>query len=261
MSTDRFSFLRGEEIEHRYHSDGRALWMGRRKAKPPQGDRDLSRRRHPRDLTQPHYLEGVAKLGPEVWCVTLDIPGHGTEALPDEPGGLSTWRHRLEKNTPFLADYTARASSVIDHWVERRFTDPNKIGIFGTSRGGTLAFQLAAADPRIRYIAAFAPVTELLALSEFSGMKDDHSARGASAVRLADALRDRGIWMIIGTTDYRVGTRDTIAFTERLLEAAAAHGFRPRVELHLEPTVGHRVPGGSYPRAADWMLGQFNRGE
>lgn len=210
------------------------------------------------NLTQPHYLEGVDGLGRKVWCVTIDVPGDGNETVPGEPGGMSTWRHRLEKNDAFLTAFSRRVSTVLDHWIAQNYTDPSRIGLFGTSRGGFIAFHLAAGDSRIRQVAAFAPVTDLGALTEFAGMQGDSRVRNLAATRLADPLHDRGIWLIIGTTDFRVGTRDTILFADRLIEAAIAHGRKPDVELHLEPSEGHRVPLRSYARAAEWMLRQFD---
>jgi pimeloyl-ACP methyl ester carboxylesterase len=211
------------------------------------------------NLTQRHYLEGVDALGPNIWCVTLDLPGHGSETQPGEPGGIATWRHRLERNDPFLAVYAKRVAEVLGDWIGKKYVDPSRIGLFGTSRGGFIALHLAATDPRIRLVAGFAPVTELLALSEFAGMRDDHRARSHAAIRLADALHDRPIWLIIGTTDFRVGTRDTLTFAERLMEAAIVRGRKPGVELHLEPSDGHRVPPLSYARAGAWVRTQFER--
>src|SRR5688500_8118843 len=96
-------------------------------------------------------------------------------------------------------------------------------------------------------------------LSEFAGMRDDHRARSHAAIRLADALHDRPIWLIIGTTDFRVGTPHTLTFAERLMEAAIVRGRKPGVELHLEPSDGHRVPPLSYARAGAWVRTQFER--
>src|SRR5687768_6012713 len=73
------------------------------------------------NLTQPHYLEGVAALGPHIWCVTLDLPGHGSETQAGEPGGISTWRHRLERNDPFLAVYAGRVAVVLDEWIGKKY--------------------------------------------------------------------------------------------------------------------------------------------
>ena len=211
------------------------------------------------NLTQPHYLEGVDALGPRIWCVTLDLPGHGSETQAGEPGGIATWRQRLERNEAFLEPYVRRVSGVLDEWIARKHSDPARIGLFGTSRGGFIALHLAAAEPRIRLVAGFAPVTELMTLSEFAGLRDDYRARRYGAIRLADQLSDRPIWLIIGTTDFRVGTRDTVAFAERLMETAIVRGRKPAVELHLEPSDGHRVPPLSYARAAAWARQQFER--
>ncbi|MFN7921230.1 MAG: prolyl oligopeptidase family serine peptidase [Bryobacteraceae bacterium] len=208
-------------------------------------------------LTQPHFLQGAETLGGEVLSVTLDLPGHGESRQAGEPAGLDAWRHRLDRNLALTSDLTARARELLDHLIANRFTDPARIAAFGTSRGGFMAFHLAAVDPRVRLVAAFAPVTNLLVLREFHEMKEPERARAIAANTLAGSICDRGVWMIIGSTDDRVGTDDAIAFSQRFIESARAHGLRPNLELHVERTEGHRVPDGSYRRAAQWLRTQW----
>jgi len=57
------------------------------------------------------------RLGPEVWCVTINLPGHGVERREGEPAGLSSWRYRLEKEDDFVAYFVPRASRVLDHLI------------------------------------------------------------------------------------------------------------------------------------------------
>lgn len=209
------------------------------------------------NLTEPHYVEGINALGAGVWCVTVDLPGHGRDVRPNEPDGLPAWRYRLEHGDDSIAHFTRRASAVLDHFVAQKYTDSEKVGVFGTSRGGFMALHLAAADSRVRNVAGFAPVTELTALTEFQKMEKEHLARAHAVARLADRLYDRAIWIMIGSTDHRVSTQRSIEFTERIIEAAAAHGQRPRIELHIESSDGHRVPDLSYLRAGQWMRRQF----
>lgn len=211
------------------------------------------------ELTAPHVLDALIPLGEAgVLCIALDLPGEGADRRLTEPTHLHGWRFRLDHGEDVAADLVRRASAVLNHLVARGYTDPLKVAVFGTSRGAFMAFHFAAAEPRVRHVAGFAPVTDLLVLREFQDMVDDHQTRALTASRLAARLYDRGIFIIIGSTDYRVSTHLAIQFTERVIEEAAAHGRQPRIELHVEPADGHRSPAGSYPMAARWMLKQWN---
>ncbi len=120
-----------------------------------------------------------------------------------------------------------------------------------------MALHFAAADPRVGAVAAFAPVTDLLQLSEFAGMPDDHRARAIATHRIADKLVDRPLWMTIGAADHRVSTDRAIEFLRRLGEHAEARGRLPMAELHIVASEGHTIPDSSYPEAARWLLRQW----
>ena len=53
-------------------------------------------------------------------------------------------------------------SGVFDWLVEQPFVDPGRIGVFGVSRGGNAALRAAAADHRLRAVATFGTVSDLL---------------------------------------------------------------------------------------------------
>lgn len=209
-------------------------------------------------LTQQRYIDAQVALGRDVLKVSLDLPGHGADhRATDTATSLAAWRTRMDKGEDLVTSFTRRATAVLDHLIAERYTDPKRVAAFGTSRGGFMALHFAAADPRVRDVAAFAPVTDLLALREFHEMNPDHLARAANASRLADPLDDRGIWVVIGSTDHRVATRSAIAFVERVVESAEARGRRPAIELHLLPANGHTIPDSSYPQAARWLLARW----
>src|SRR5207237_9901005 len=103
-------------------------------------------------------------------CVSLDVPCHGEDQKAKE-NGLAGWRVRLEKGDTLIPGFVAKASAVLDHLIKEGYTDPRRVAACGTSRGGFIALHFAAAEPRVRCVAAFAPVTNLLALREFAGME------------------------------------------------------------------------------------------
>src|SRR5262249_48956731 len=152
----------------------------------------------------------------------------------------------------------------------------------GQSRGGFIALHVAAADPRIRCVAAFAPVTNLLALGEFQGMEGSEAVNALSLARSADKLAGRPIWGCIGNKDRRVGTDDAIASTRAVVEASVSQGKPALIELRVPPAPiprnkpqtpeeekaaqarqwkGHIVHATANRDVADWIAAQLGGDE
>jgi predicted amidohydrolase/dienelactone hydrolase len=186
--------------------------------------------------------------------VALDLPCHGEDLRKDEPKGLAGWRARLEKGDDIVASFARRASAVLDHLVKEGYADATRVAACGTSRGGFLALHFAAAEPRVKCVAAFAPVTDLLALAEFQGMEKHAATKALALAGRADRLAGRAVWVCIGNRDERVDTDRVIAFTRKLVEAAVARKGSADVELHVMPTVGHRIHATAHNEAAAWIL-------
>lgn len=199
--------------------------------------------------------------------VSLDVPCHGRDARPGETAdSMSGWRTRLEKADDFVADFVAKASAVLDYLIREGYTDPHQVAANGTSRGAFIALQFAAAEPRLKSVAAFVPVTNLLAESEFVGMEREQSPSGRAAFRMArtlglinvaDKLTGRPIWICIGNDDRRVGTDNAVAFTRRLVEASYLQAKRAAVELHVTATEDHQVYATAHEDAAAWILARM----
>jgi dienelactone hydrolase len=190
-------------------------------------------------------------------CVSVDLPCHGDDARPGEKG-LSGWRVRCVAKKDIVADTTARLKMVLDYLIAERLTDPARVAALGTSRGGFMAVHFAAADPRVRCVAAFAPVTDLAALSEFRGVGDDPFVQSLALERQAAALAERPIWLVIGDRDERVSTDRAIQFVRRVTTAALEAQRSPRIELHVLPEPkGHTTPAGSAELAAAWIEQQM----
>ena len=116
----------------------------------------------------------------------------------------------------------ARPKRVLDELIRQGKADPARIGAFGISRGGYLAFHLAAADPRIRFAAAMSPLIEPHALTEFAHDPQMVRAQAASALRIAPKLAGRPIWIGISNDDMRVDVDRVIAFARSVVRASAA---------------------------------------
>ncbi|MBM4069380.1 MAG: hypothetical protein FJ271_10595 [Planctomycetes bacterium] len=187
-------------------------------------------------------------------CVSVDLPCHGKERKTDDADGLDGWRARVQKGEALTTEFSARCSKVLDHLIEQGYADPQRVCACGTSRGGCMALHFAAADPRVKVVAAFAPVTNLLALHEFAGTNKHAATKALALANHADKLAGRPIWICIGNKDDRVGTDDVIAFRRRLTAATVAQGKAVPVELHVMPTVGHAIHARAHAEAAAWIL-------
>jgi dienelactone hydrolase len=207
-------------------------------------------------LGDPYYRQcGNALAEHGFLCVSMDLPGHGADHRDGEPKNLAAWRYRSDQGEDFVAPFTAAARKVLDHLIASGHTDPAKIAACGTSRGGFMAMQMAAVEPRIRATAAFAPVTNLMALREFDGATNVKHVAGLSLHERAKQLAGRSLWLIIGDRDARVGTDDCIAFARRVTTLSLEASERADVTLIVQPEPkGHTSPEGAPEKAAAWIL-------
>ncbi|HVC95332.1 MAG TPA: prolyl oligopeptidase family serine peptidase, partial [Pirellulales bacterium] len=139
--------------------------------------------------------------------------------------------------------------------------DPEHVAAYGTSRGGFLAVHFAAADRRVRAVAGVSPVTNLLALSEFSGTNAREKAEQLSLANQASRLAGCAVWVSIGNHDERVSTDDAIDFTRAVVREAAAKSHDPKVvipvELVVAPAAGHTKIDQAHELLAAWIVKQF----
>lgn len=206
-------------------------------------------------LTSAYFLQGgVPLLKQGYLCVSLDLPCHGQDIKAGEPAGIAGWRHRLEAGQDLMADLNRRTKAMLDYLVENKYTNVDKIAVTGTSRGGFSALHVAASDPRIRCVAAMAPVTDLFVVTEFMGMKHPERAAALSVSNLANDLAARNVWLVIGDRDARVGTDNMIAFGRKLSAVAIEKKLNTSIEIHVlaEPQ-GHTTPKGAAEQSAAWI--------
>src|SRR5258708_1359099 len=193
--------------------------------------------------------------------VAVDALCDGDAARPGEPAELNGWVYRVEREDDFTRSFTAKASAVLDHLVHEGYSDPERVAAYGTSRGGFLAVHFAAADHRLRAVAGVSPVTNLLALSEFSGTKDQEKAKQLSLANQGPRLAGCAVWLSIGNHDERVSTDDAIDFTRAVVREAAAMSNDPNVvipvELVVAPAAGHTKIDQAHELLAAWIVKQF----
>jgi dienelactone hydrolase len=209
-------------------------------------------------LPDPAYNKVGHLLAEQGWlCVGIDLPCHGQDVRADEPAGLDGWAARLRGGEDFMAKFTSRCSAVLSHLIEQGYTDPERVAVCGTSRGGFSALHFAIADPRVSAVAALAPVTELPILQEFKGLEDDSLTRSLALDERASALAGRSVWMCIGNNDDRVGTDACIAFSRRIVTESVAAGKPAPVEMHVMVTEGHRTHPTAHDEIAAWIAARF----
>jgi len=210
-------------------------------------------------LGEEHYLQAGRTLGDPravepFLCVSIDLPCHGQERRPGEPPELGGWRHRLEQGEDPVADTATRLANVLDHLVAGGRVNPGRIAIIGTSRGGFMALQVAAREPRIACAVAYAPVTELSALREFRGAESLPAVSAAALREQAGRLAGRPVWITIGANDDRVGTDKAIAFAAAVHAAAVAKIVPDRLSLTIDgERAGHTTPPAAAAQSADWI--------
>ncbi|MBI1899737.1 MAG: alpha/beta fold hydrolase [Planctomycetia bacterium] len=188
--------------------------------------------------------------------VALDLPCHGEDRREGEPAGLDGWQRRIDKGDPVIPAFVERCSAVLDHLVQEGYTDDNRVAACGTSRGGFIALHFAAAEPRIKCVAAFAPVTDLALLREFADCKSEGVPKLALAAS-AEKFAGRPVWITIGNDDQRVGTDAAIKLTRAIVESSRAAKKPPLVELHVSTAAGHRTHPTAHDEAAAWIGGQL----
>ena len=208
-------------------------------------------------LTHEIYGRTGEVLRSEGWCiVSMDLPCHGADRRAGEPEGLTGWRARVDRGEDIVAAWQSRVSDLLTHLVEARIADPNRIVADGTSRGGFMALHAAAGDARIRVVAAYAPVTDLLTLREFAGKEGDALTQRLALHHVASRLADRGVWIVIGCADLRVGTDKAIALAGAVVTAAGERGLRPDVTLLVLPVSGHTSVPAWHDLAVEWLREQ-----
>ncbi len=206
-------------------------------------------------LTTEPYCRVGRLLHAQGWnVVSLDLPCHGVNRRTGEPPELEGWATRVANGEDIVAAFQKLVNDVVEHLVTIGVADSARIGAAGTSRGGFLAFQAAAGNPCIRAVAAFAPVTDLIALSEFAGQEINPLVKRLALVTAAATLADRAAWITIGNADTRVNTDKAIAFARELAAESTKHSLACDVTLRVLPTPGHCGLAKWHDEAARWFL-------
>jgi dienelactone hydrolase len=200
-------------------------------------------------------------------CVSVDVPCHGFDTREGEkPAGLEGWKNRIVNGEDLAGDFAARTSKVLDHLIAEKYTDPARVAVAGTSRGGFAALHFAAADQRVQQAIGFAPVTHLPALAEFAGAEEHPQVLAQSVIHVAGKLVGKPLLLIIGNDDARVSTADCLALGLEVVQQSKGKRNPIPVEVRLVGTSAHRLHAKPMPQygqlcaphaeAAAWLLEQ-----
>lgn len=175
-------------------------------------------------------------------CASIDMPCHGFDTRAGEKGGdLTGWKDRVVKGENIVEVFNKQFSHVLDYLVAEKYTDPAEVAVSGTSRGGFFAFHVGAADPRVKQVIAYAPVTHLPALAEFAGAEKNELALALSPIHVADKLVGKPLWITIGNDDGRVSTQDCIDLSLEVIKKSKGKRNPIPVELRVVGTIAHRL--------------------
>ena len=200
-------------------------------------------------------------------CVSLDLPCHGFDKREGEKSGdLTGWKDRIVKGENIVTPFTEQFSKVLDYLIAEKFTDPDQVAVAGTSRGGFFAFHCGAAEPRVKQVIAFAPVTHLPALAEFAGAEKNELVLAQGPIHVASKLVGKPLWIVIGNQDLRVSTDDCLALALEVVKLSKGKINPIPVEMRLVGTIAHRLHASPTPEygqlcaphdeAARWLLAQ-----
>lgn len=199
------------------------------------------------------YNEIGRELISQGWLiVSLDLPSHGMNIWPGEPGGLLGWRYRIEHGYDIMTEFCGQASDVLSVLISSGAVNPNMVYSTGTSRGGFMALQFCDVDSRVKGCAAFCPVSRLDALSEFIGFSGSPNPSAVSAMYLTQSrwrLSTKKLRIYSGPDDQRVGTLHTVEFV-RMVNTVNTEAD---LQMVIKPSVGHNTPSGSHVAAANWI--------
>jgi dienelactone hydrolase len=186
---------------------------------------------------------------------SLTLPWHGKDY--DHTKAMAHWAHEVELGSTFIREFVNESVATIHDLTEEGWIEPGKIAVSGLSRGGFIASHIAAANPKIGSLLAFAPLTQLSYAQHFETSEGLAFADALNVHHLVDKLIHTHVRFYIGNRDLRVGTELSFQFIRDLAKTAYEHHIRsPQAELIISPSIGHKGHGtapGVFLDGANWI--------
>ncbi len=184
---------------------------------------------------------------------SLTLPCHDENFEADV--GIERWKKSWDDGIDPLSPFFELVANVIEDLIERKWIDPTKLAVSGLSRGGFIAIHVAAKVPQISHILAFAPLTTLQTIEEFSPIKEDIAH--LDLVHLKDKLHHQTHRYYIGNRDIRVSTESCFNYVKALTDEMYYQQVRHLpVELLIKPSIGrygHGTNSATFEEGALWL--------
>lgn len=184
---------------------------------------------------------------------SITLPGHGKGY--DKLKAMAYWVENRVELSKFIQD----AKNFILHLLEKKISTEN-IATMGLSRGGFIATHVGTLK-EVKAILAFAPVTDLKALSESHNILSHDQG---DTLLLSDCYKDliyKQLRYYIGNRDVRVGTKNAFQFIYNLAEYAYQQRVRSMsAELFITPSTGqfgHGTLFHIFEEGANWLKKQI----
>ena len=202
-------------------------------------------------------VEAFVKAGHR--AASFDLPAHG-ERVDARGSGIDGMCARfLAGEDPFV-QFAADGRAVIDALIERGEATADRIVVAGTSRAGYCSLRLAAAEPRVKAVAAFAPVTDWRVLREFAAVRERNDIAELALEHFRQDLAGKSIYIAIGNHDLRVGTDACARFVTKLAEVEGTAEGKSRLQfLIVDDSEGHSLDNRWRDRGSQFLLDATSR--
>ncbi len=175
-----------------------------------------------------------------VFSVTLPFHEEGYDPV----NAMHQWAESFENSSEFMASFIERTLQMIKILIREGCIDEERFAVGGLSRGGFIAAQIAAREPKVGALLGYSPLTDLRKLDSFHKIQNFDHTEPYELIHLIPQLIRHPLRFYIGNRDVRVKTRSAFEFIEALSNYAYEQGIRsPSAELILYPSIGHKGHG------------------
>ncbi|WP_226780400.1 alpha/beta hydrolase family protein [Oceaniglobus trochenteri] len=206
-------------------------------------------------LTAP-YADALARAGFAVLC--LEMPCFGARAATEEN---ATAKARLWQGRTLFGQMLAEQVAGLDWLTAQEGVDAARIGAMGISMGGTLAWWLAAIDPRIAASVSMVCLADMGGLIE-TGAHDVHGnymtvpglLKLGRTGQVAALSAPRPALHCVGLQDCGTPPSAFARARDDLLAGYRAAGAEDALAFHVEDDLGHAETPAMRERVLDFLL-------